>query len=154
MHYAVRHTTIYSYPDSVSICQNNVHLTPRQTPFQTSTSFKLEVSPEPMLLRTWTDYFGNEVCYFSLEEPHQELRVTARSRVNVSTRAVPSPLETPPWETVRDQLAQAETPETRMMSQFRFESPYIQYLDAARDYAITSFTPGRPILDAAMDLMR
>ena len=152
MHYAVRHTTIYSYPDSVSICQNNVHLTPRQTPFQTSTSFKLEVSPEPMLLRTWTDYFGNEVCYFSLEEPHQELRVTARSRVNVSTRAVPSPLETPPWETVRDQLAQAETPETRMMSQFRFESPYIQYLDAARDYAITSFTPGRPILDAAMDL--
>jgi transglutaminase-like putative cysteine protease len=152
MQYAVRHTTIYSYPDTVSICQNDVHLTPRQTPFQTSTGFRLEVSPEPMLMRSWTDYFGNEVRYFSLEEPHQELRVTALSRVNVSSRVVPSPQVTPPWETVRDQLFKAETTEMRMMSQFRFDSPYIQYLEGAREYARSSFTPARPILAAALDL--
>ena len=152
MQYAVRHTTIYTYPDTVSICQNDVHLTPRQTPFQTSSGFRLEVSPEPMLMRSWTDYFGNEVRYFSLEEPHDELRVTALSRVNVSPRAVPLPQQTPVCETVRDQLARAETSEMRMMSQFRFESPYVQFLDEARDYARVSFTPGRPLLDAALDL--
>ncbi len=152
MQYAVRHTTIYTYSDTVSICQNDVHLTPRQTPFQTSTAFRLEVSPEPILMRSWTDYFGNEVRYFSLEEPHQELRVTALSRVNVSSRVVPSPLETPAWETVRDQLFKAETTEMRMMSQFRFESPYIQFLEEAREYARPSFAPGRPILEAALDL--
>jgi transglutaminase-like putative cysteine protease len=39
-----------------------------------------------------------------------------------------------------------------MMAQFRFESPYIQFLDAARDYALQSFTPNRPLLDAALEL--
>ena len=152
MHYTVRHTTTYSYTDPVSICQNDVHLTPRQTPFQTTTGFQLEVSPQPMLLRSWIDTFGNEVRYFSLEEPHQELRVTARSRITVLNRELPLPFETSPWETIRDQLAAAETPEMRSMSQFRFESPYIQYLNEARNYALTSFTPGRPILEAALDL--
>ena len=105
MHYSVRHTTIYSYSDPVSICQNEVHLTPRQTPFQTCTGFHLEVSPVPMLLRSRTDSFGNEVWYFSLEEPHHELRVTARSRISVTRREIPSPQATFAWETVRNQLA-------------------------------------------------
>ena len=152
MQYQVRHTTIYSYPDPVSICQNDVHLTPRQTEFQTSTSFYLEVSPEPMLLRPWIDFFGNQVWYFSLEEPHQELRVTARSRVNVTPRALPNPAKTLPWETVRDQFAVPATPELRELCQFCFESPYIHDFAAARDYAAVSFTPGRPLLEAALDL--
>ena len=152
MNYAVRHTTVYSYSDPVSICQNDVHLTPRLTPFQTSTGFHLEISPEPMLLRSRSDSFGNEVWYFSLEEPHDELRVTARSRVSVAPHHIPSPVETIGWEAARDQLAAAETPEMRTISQFRFESPYIQYLIQARDYARISFTPGRPLLDAALDL--
>ena len=82
MQYNVRHTTIYSYTDPVSLCQNVVHLTPRPTPFQTCDGFQLEVLPDPMLLRSRMDAFGNQVWYFSLEEPHHELRITARSRVN------------------------------------------------------------------------
>ena len=152
MHYFVRHTTIYSYTDAVSLCQNEVRLTPRQTPFQTCSGFQLDVLPEPMIRRSRNDTFGNQVWYFSLEEPHQELRITARSRVTVTTREVPLPESTPPWEQIRDQLAAAETPELRMVSQFRFESRYVEYLSNVRDYAAVSFTPGRPILDAAMDL--
>lgn len=152
MHYSVRHTTIYTYAEPVSLCQNEVHLTPRQTPFQTCHGFELDVSPQPMLIRSRIDSFGNQVWYFSLEEPHNELRVSARSRVNVMPHEVPAPQNTPPWESVRDQFAMAETPELRVISQFRFESPYIQQLDATREYALTSFTPGRAILDAALDL--
>ena len=152
MQYTVRHTTTYSYSDPVSICQNEVHLTPRLTPWQSRSDFQLEVSPQPMLLRTFIDAFGNETWYFSLEEPHNELRVTARSRVRVMHRPVPIPTDTPAWEKVRDQLIAAENPEMRQVSQFRFESPYIQHFDATRDYARTSFTEGRPLLDAAVDL--
>ena len=152
MHYNVRHTTIYSYSDPVALCQNEVHLTPRQTPFQTCDNFELEVSPAPMLLRSRNDAFGNQVWYFSLEEPHHELCVTARSRVSVAPREIPLPNTTPSWELVRDQLAFAETPDLRTISQFRFESPYIQLFDAAREYASVSFAPGRPLLDVACDL--
>ena len=152
MHYNVRHTTIYSYTDPVSLCQNDVHLTPRSTPFQTCNGFQLEVLPEPMHLRSRIDSFGNQVWYFSLEEPHQELRVTARSRVSVAPREIPAPGTTAAWEDVRDQLLAAETPDLRLISQFRFESHYIRYLNEVRDYASVSFTPRRPLLDAALDL--
>jgi len=152
MHYTVRHTTIYSYSDPVALCQNEVHLTPRSTPFQTCSGFDLEVSPQPMLLRSRIDAFGNQVWYFSLEEPHHELRVTARSRVSVAPHEIPSPNNTLPWEVARDQLHAAETPDLRTISQYRFESPYVQFLDIAREYASVSFTQGRPLLDAALDL--
>lgn len=152
MQYTVRHTTIYSYTDPVALCQNEVHLTPRQTPFQSCSHFELEVSPTPMLLRSRTDAFGNQVWHFSLEEPHHELCVTARSRVSVTPREIPATHATPSWESVRDQLKFAETPELRLISQYCFESPYIQFLDGAREYASISFTPGRPLLDAASDL--
>jgi len=116
--------------------------------------FQLDVSPEPMLLRSRIDVFGNEVWYFSLEEPHTELRVTSRSRVTVAPHELPDPKSTVAWEEVRDQLALADTADLRAVSQFRFESPYIQYLNEVRDYAAASFTAGRPLLDAALDLTR
>ena len=152
MHYNVRHTTIYSYADAVSLCQNEVHLTPRQTPFQSCVGFQLDVSPEPIRLRSRTDWFGNQVWYFSLEEPHHELQVTARSRVSIAPRELPPPSATPPWERVRDQLFNAESADLRMISQFRFESSFVQFLEEARDYALISFTPKRPLLEAALDL--
>ncbi len=152
MHYNVRHTTIYSYTDPVALCQNEVHLAPRQTSYQSCSGFQLEVSPQPMLLRSRIDAFGNQVSYFSLEEPHQELRVTARSRVSVVSHELPAAETTPAWEEVRQQLLTSETEEMRTVAQFRFESPYVRQLDEAHTYASASFLPGRPILDAALDL--
>lgn len=152
MLYQVRHTTAYSYADPVSLCQNEIHLTPRQTPFQSCSDFQLEISPKPMLLRPRYDSFGNQVWYFSLEEPHHELRITANSKVRLADHPLPDPASTLPWEEVRDRLLAAETPELRLISQFRFASRFVEYLEEVRDYALTSFTPGRPILSAVLDL--
>lgn len=152
MHYHVRHTTTYSYTEPVSLCQNEIHLTPRQTPFQACTGFQLEIAPQPILLRSRNDSFGNQVWYFSLEEPHQELRVTARSQVSVTQRDFSLLESSPPWEQIRDQLHAADTPDLRLISQYRFESRHVQFLAEARNYALVSFTAGRPILDAARDL--
>lgn len=152
MRYDIRHSTIYSYTEPVSLCQNEIRLTPRPTPFQSCEGFQLDVLPEPVLLRSRNDAFGNRVWYFSLEEPHRELHVTSRCRVHVSQREIPAAGSTPNWESVRDQLAASETVDLRLISQFRFESPYVRLIDEVHEYALVSFPAGRPILDAALDL--
>ncbi len=83
MHYSVSHKTTYSYTDPVALCQNQIHLTPRGTAAQDCLEFELLIKPEPVVRRKWIDYFGNEVWYFSIEEPHHELSVTGQSRVVV-----------------------------------------------------------------------
>lgn len=152
MQYNVRHTTVYTYTDPVALCQNQVHLCPRSTPYQSASDFHLEISPEPIVRRNWTDVFGNEVWYFSIEESHKELSVTGRSLVAVTPRSAPEPSLTPSWESVREQLRQCENAELRRVAQFCFESSYIRALPEAVDYAAESFYPGRPVLEAAMDL--
>ncbi len=152
MQYSVRHSTTYSYQTPVSLCQNQIHLTPRSTPNQSCSNFHLEISPEPVVRRRWTDLFGNEVWYFSIEEQHQQLTITSYSQVAVTPREPPQAALTSPWENVRDQLTQAANLDFRQAAQFCFESSYIRYLAEARDYAAPSFTPGRPVLDAALDL--
>jgi transglutaminase-like putative cysteine protease len=152
MQYNVRHSTIYSYTDPVALCQNQIHLSPRSTPFQSSSGFQLEIVPEPVVRRCWNDVFGNEVWYFSIEEPHTELSVSSQSQVTVSPRSVPNPSLTPPWENVRDQLAEAANGEHRQVAQFCFESSYVRYLPETVTYAAESFTPQRPALEAALDL--
>ncbi len=153
MQYSVCHTTTYSYSRAVALCQNQVHLTPRTTLHQTCSGFQLDISPEPVVRRRWTDLFGNEVWYFSIEEPHTELSVTGRSQVAVTPHDMVSPQRSPPWESVRDQLHQAATVDLRMAGQFCFESWYVHYLREAVDYAAKSFLPNRPLLEAALDLM-
>lgn len=153
MHYSVSHTTTYSYTDAVALCQNQIHLTPRSTPWQLCAEFELLISPEPVIRRRWIDQFGNEVWYFSIESPHTRLSVKGQSKVAVLPRPAIAPQLTPSWELVRDQLTQGATEELRLAAQFCFESRYIKFLREALEYALISFQPGRPILDAALDLM-
>lgn len=152
MQYAVSHKTTYSYADSVLLCQNQTHLTPRTTRFQSRGDFQLTISPEPSIRRSWNDAFDNEVWYFSIEEPHSELTITAASLVSLVPHEVPDLRSTPAWERVRDQMAAGESPDLRVISQFCFESPYVRYLPDALAFAQSSFTPHRPVLEAAMEL--
>jgi transglutaminase-like putative cysteine protease len=56
--------------------------------------------------------------------------------------------DSPPWETIRDQLAD----HAHEAYQYVFASPHVAGNDDVRDYALQSFPPSRPILAAAMDL--
>ena len=57
-----------------------------------------------------------------------------------------------PWETVRDQLAAPADDESLAASEFIFESPYVQVVKPVAEYARSSFTPGRPVVDAVREL--
>lgn len=154
MFYQVRHTTTYLYSDAVVLCQNQARLSPQTAPGQTRHSFSLDISPEPSVRRRWTDAFQNEVWYFSIEVPHHRLQVTSRALVERFPSEPVVASATLAWEQTRDLLARPEGVAERLAGQFRVESPFIMELPEARDYALQSFLPGRPILEASLDLTR
>jgi len=152
MHYAISHTTTYHYADFVSLCHNLVHLKPRLSPRHTCQQWHLTVSPEPRTMTNLYDYFGNPIALFTIQEPHRKLQITAKHRIDVLPSEPIVLEETPPWEAVRDRLATERTAEMLEACSFHFDSHYIQRSPELAAYAAPSFTPGRPIGEAMMDL--
>lgn len=152
MKYKVAHRTIYEYSDSVPLCQNEAHLTPRNSAGQTCRYHRLIIRPAPASVSRRMDYFGNLVHYFAIQEGHRRLMISAISKVEVHPRPLPNPTETPPWEEVRDQLAADTSAEGLEIFQFRFDSPMVAAADEYAEYAAPSFPPGRPILACFLDL--
>jgi len=150
--YRITHRTRYRYAEPVTFCQNIIHLTPRPMDRQPDPVSTLTVTPEPAVLTRQVDYFGNPMAYFALQEPHRELVVDAVHRIRVLPR--PTPTHSPPWEGVRDRLVSNLSPDWLFARQFAFESRYVRGAKDYREYALPSFAPGRPILDAALDLTR
>jgi transglutaminase-like putative cysteine protease len=149
------HTTTYLYGQPVSICHTEVHLAPRSCPHQRAVSHELEVKPEPAFQLTRTDYFGNEFTYFCIHEPHQTLTVTALSQVDLHAEEPPHPGLTPPWEKVRDQVTELSpemTEDAFRALEFTFASPFVKTEPDFAAYAAKSFTPKRPVAEAAFDL--
>ena len=64
------HTTTYLYSAPVSICHTEVHLAPRGDRNQNVLEHSLSVDPMPEMMFAHKDYFGNDVTYFSIHEPH------------------------------------------------------------------------------------
>lgn len=155
MNFRVSHKTRYIYSDPVSLCHNELRLVPRALPHQQVTSSKITVSPTPSVLRERDDFFGNRVCYFAVQQPHDELSVTVVSTVRVfapKIRDIP-PGDSCPWETVQERLQHSDDPDTREACQFVFDSPLAAVSPELFGYAEPSFVRGRPIFLAAQDLM-
>lgn len=154
MRYRISHTTKFSYSEPVPVCQNKVHLCPRTNRTQTCMAYRLLVIPEPVVVDTHMDFFGNTVDYFSLVDSHRGLSVTATSEVEVAATTPPDLEATPAWEEVVKQL-HARPPSSEVKDcLFAFDSDYIEADPALADYARGSFTAERPIASAAMDLTR
>ena len=150
MLYDIRHKTTFDYEEIVSVSHHVLHLTPRRHPQQTCLESETIVEPKPAVDSLGQDYFGNPIRHLTVQKPHKQLVVDAHARVEVRSAAQALELEqSAPWESVREQLAAYEVLEAYELV---FESPYAAGNDAIRDYALQSFTPGRPILVAAMDL--
>lgn len=153
MIYDIRHRTVFTYEEVVSVSHHVLHLAPRRHLRQQSLESTVVVEPAPAVGSAGTDYFGNVVHYVTVQEPHERLVVEARSRVDVQPLATSLNLaDSPPWETIARQLAEASDSRALKSSEFTFDSPYATGSDEVQEYAAKSFEPGRPILEAAMDL--
>src|ERR1700682_6086128 len=98
--YRVRHRTKYDYEDPVSVSHHLVRLTPRNLPAQVCRGIQISILPEPPVIATHSDYFGNIQTFFALQEPHDCLIVEASSELEVHSIKRPDFAGSPAWETV------------------------------------------------------
>jgi transglutaminase-like putative cysteine protease len=151
MNYLVTHATEFSYASDVAISHNLVHLRPRDTPRQRCIEHVLATSVPGATMIVGVDFFGNDTAYFTIEEPHGELSVSARNLVRVETDE-PEIGGSLAWESIRDRLRVDLAPVWLDAAQFRFDSPMIREIEWLREYAAAEFPAGRPILEAALGL--
>ncbi|HUT40044.1 MAG TPA: transglutaminase family protein [Gammaproteobacteria bacterium] len=154
MKYRVVHKTEYRYGITVSLCHNLAHLRPRNLANQQCLGHRLQIDPLPMDLAEHTDFFGNHVSYFSIQQPHQTLTVTATSEIELNPGTGQLALEDDiPWDEVRRRLAEPATDTSRENRQFVLDSSLVPTGQELADYAAPSFPPGRPLLESVRDLM-
>jgi transglutaminase-like putative cysteine protease len=87
-----------------------------------------------------------------VQELHQELVVEARSEVVIAEAATPWPQQAASWEEIAASLPRDRSQAGLDAYQFAFESPRIRMRPEFAAYALQSFTPGRPMPEALLDL--
>jgi transglutaminase-like putative cysteine protease len=152
MIYRILHRTTYRYKYPVSVGNHVACLQPRSLPHHQLTRNELRIHPAPATRTERVDYFGNLLCFFTVQEPHKELVVEARSEVNVEGVVPPVPQKMLPWEEAARSLPNDHSEEGLEAYQFGFESPRIRVRPEFAAYALQSFTPGRPMPEALFDL--
>jgi transglutaminase-like putative cysteine protease len=148
--YQVTHRTVYRYSDVVTSSYGRGFLTPRDSARQRCLSHELVIEPEAADSSTSRDAYGNISSYFHVTERHQTLSITSNSVVEVD----PPPPELygagsalAPWE-----IARPVGPDGALAIEFTLDLQPTEITDGLRDYAATSFEPGRPLIEALRDL--
>jgi transglutaminase-like putative cysteine protease len=150
--YDVRQTTICSYASPVAHARHVLRLTPVHRHGQRVQVAALQIVPEPLHRREGQDFFGNRLTWIEIEEPHETLSVKLVARVAVDALDEPLPLTTPAWEAVREEAFAASGIGPLSPTHFLYPSRLVSLDPEIRDYTRNSFPPGRPVLDAAIEL--
>lgn len=154
--FRVEHVNTYYYGQRVGLNYGEARLLPRPAVGQRVLERTLVMNPFVDDYRERDDAFGNRVVWFSLRQPHQSLSVTACSLIERSVP--PQPATSPAWEEVVEQLGKPllgeHEPEAECIAarEYCLPSPLAPLEAEAVEFARVSFTPGRPLLEAALDL--
>jgi transglutaminase-like putative cysteine protease len=162
MIYDVRQTTTCGYASPVAHARHVLRLTPVNREGQRVSVAALQIMPEPAHRREGQDFFGNRLTWVEIAEPHDTLTVKLAARVAVDPPAYlqavqgnqGAPLPSSPWEMVREAAFAASDIGPLSPAHFLFPSRMVSLDPEIRDYTRESFSPGRPILDAALELNR
>ena len=154
MNYHITHRTLYEYAAPVSVSHHVARLEPLNTAMQTCERFGIQIFPEPTLRRQRADYFGNQLCFFAIQEIHSKLEVITSSRMTVSAAKPVHNESTATWESVAEMFRDPVSPEVVDAYQFVFDSPQIRASRKLADYARESFAEEMPLLAGARNLTR
>lgn len=84
--YQLKHRTTYHYSIPVAVSRHMGYLKPAANQTQGVDEYELVIVPAPTERIERTDYFGNTQVQFQIEESHEVLTVTAKSKVRVAPR--------------------------------------------------------------------
>jgi transglutaminase-like putative cysteine protease len=150
MRFRVSHVTRYQYGEPVSLCHSLLHLKPpRQFPRQSCLASQIRVDPCPAVNREHEDFFGNRVSYFSIQQSHSTLEVTATSEVEVVAPDPGTLADSLPWELAVARLHESREQTSSRARIFTLPSPLAPREPSAVEYAAVSFPPGRPLVEGA-----
>lgn len=151
--YRVMHETCYGYQSTVTLSQQYVHMTPRSFAYQQTESHHIWSDPVEENGVEGTDYFGNSTRHIAITHPHNALSVHAESTVVLTARYDLDQIKgTIAWEVLRDAMPQDLQPDALEACRYLYASPHVTFSAELADYARISFTKGRPLLDAALEL--
>jgi transglutaminase-like putative cysteine protease len=154
MIYDIRQITTCSYASPVAHARHVLRLTPINRKTQRIHVSTLQIFPEPVQRREGEDFFGNRLTWIVLEEPHDKLTVKTSARIAVNSDSSPAPADAPAWEAARDEIFTTADITPTSPAHFLFPSRFVSLDPEIRNYARTSFAPGRSVLDGAVELMR
>jgi len=152
MIYKIVHRTTYRYKYPVSVGTHVACLKPRALPHHQLAQSQLHIQPRPTTRTERVDFYGNILCFFTIQEPHRELVVEARSEVTMEKTATTTPQIPIPWEEAAESVPHDHSLEGLAAYQFGFESPRIRVRSEFAAYALQSFTPRRSMPEALLDL--
>jgi len=150
--YSIRHHTIYRYQFPVAMSHHVARLKPLSNFRQRTTSFELDIAPEPEAMTEREDFFGNATHQFSLQKTHQELAVEARSEVQVDSPGAPLPELTATCAEVRAACRAARDNESFAAQQFTYASPLIPLLPELQELSAKFLPENAKYLMGAMAL--
>ncbi len=152
MRLRITHDTRYRYEPPVLTAVHMTHLTPPPTRCQDRLDARLQVHPQPASITESLDIYRNVRTFFEIASPHDELLVRASSLVETYA---PDPVgSTLAWDAVRDSFVYHVGAEWHPAAEFIYPSHYVHPGEVFADYARPSFPPGRPLIDAARELMQ
>ena len=152
MIYRITHRTHYAYKNAVAVGSHAVYLTPRSSLHHRCTKNEITVTPKPAARSERVDYFGNVIKFFTIQEPHHDFELKAYSEVVVDAQKPVWPSAAPSWDEIVTGLPKDKSPAGLDAFQFVFESPRVRPGAEFAAYARPSFTKGRPITEALLDL--
>ena len=147
----VRHETRYDYAPAVRTAQHVAHLRPADTPWQRLLRHELRIEPAASTQHETVDVFGNTRAFFGLQSAHERLHVLADSVGDTGPR--PTPPSGTAGDEARERLRYHRLARWDAASEFAFASPYVPRHEDFAAYAQPSFAPGRPLLEAARELV-
>lgn len=155
MKYKIVHKTHYNYHEMVNLAHNEAWLVPISSPFQTCLRTHISIEPKPAIQHEYTDFFGNTVSCFSIQQPHSQMNVVATHQVEINRNDAFDLLnEQTTWEEVRNLLATSFSDADLYARQFVFESSLLPIFPEVSEYTLQSFWERRPLLAATQDLMQ
>ena len=142
----IEHATGFEYPGDVTASYNEARMLPGTTESQFVLSATLDIEPAASV-NTYVDYFGTKVTSFDLLSPHSELRLVARSLVEVR----PRPFEHSDISWERLAVEASRTIETvEQLGQTTRTQPHLEVAEIARSIASRHENPGAAAHDIAM----
>ncbi|UEG50076.1 transglutaminase family protein [Ferruginibacter lapsinanis] len=152
--YTITHKTEYIYREPIALCHNIARLIPRSVNGQVCSMSEIVITPKPDTYKRYEDFFGNHVAYFAIEQDHSKLTVTVTSNIEITPGTLQfNEYPTEAWEHVAAKLL-TNTEENIEVRQYIPETGMTEITPEIKDYALQSFTPGRPLFEATYDLMQ